>query len=41
MWVIFIEMGVVLALAGLMIWWTLPKKKRHGKDEGPGDDHPS
>jgi hypothetical protein len=41
MWVIFIEMGVVLALAGLMIWWTLPKKRRDGKDEGPGDDRPS
>jgi hypothetical protein len=41
MWVIFVEIGVALALAALMIWWTLPKKIRRGKDEDPGDGHSS
>jgi hypothetical protein len=27
MWVIYLEVGVVLALAALMVWWTWPKKK--------------
>jgi hypothetical protein len=35
MWVIFLEIGVALALGALMVWWTLPKKKRGGKDESP------
>jgi len=27
MWVIYLEVGVVLALAALIVWWTWPKKK--------------
>jgi len=25
MWVIYLEVGVVLALAALIVWWTWPK----------------
>jgi hypothetical protein len=28
MWVIFLEMGVALALLVLIVWWTWPKKRR-------------
>ena len=28
MWVIFVEMGVVIAIGALIVWWTWPKKKR-------------
>jgi len=27
MWVIYIEVGVALTLAVLIVWWTWPKKK--------------
>jgi len=27
MWVIYLEVGVALALAVLIVWWTWPKKK--------------
>jgi len=26
MWVVYLEMGVALALAVLIVWWTWPKK---------------
>jgi hypothetical protein len=28
MWVILLEMGVALALAMLIVWWTWPKKRK-------------
>ena len=38
MWVIFIEMGVVLALIALILWWTWPRKRpKPGKGSGPVD----
>jgi hypothetical protein len=27
MWVVLLEMGVVLALAVFIVWWTWPRKK--------------
>ncbi len=27
MWVILLEVGVVLTLAVIIVWWTLPRKK--------------
>ena len=36
MWVIYLEMGVALALAILIVWWTWPKRPdKPPKDEGP------
>jgi hypothetical protein len=35
MWVIYLEMGVALALLILIVWWTRPAKRR---DEAPRDD---
>jgi len=26
MWVVYLEMGVALALAVFIVWWTWPKK---------------
>jgi hypothetical protein len=37
MWVIYIEMGVALALAILIVWWTWPRKQR-GTDAGRRED---
>jgi len=28
MWVIYLEMGVALALLILIVWWTWPRKRR-------------
>jgi hypothetical protein len=28
MWIIFVEMGVVLLIAALIVWWTWPRKKK-------------
>src|SRR6266704_1548955 len=28
MWVVYLEMGVALALAALIVWWTWPKKDK-------------
>lgn len=28
MWVIYLEMGVALALLILIVWWTWPAKRR-------------
>jgi hypothetical protein len=33
MWVIYLEMGVAFALAILIVWWTLPKRR----DKPPKD----
>jgi len=27
MWVILLEVGVALTLLGIIVWWTLPRKK--------------
>ena len=29
MWVIYLEMGVALALLILIVWWTWPAKRPH------------
>lgn len=36
MWVVYLEMGVVLALAALIVWWTWPKRgdKSNGRRDG-------
>jgi len=28
MWVILLEMAVVLAIAGAIVWWTWPRKRK-------------
>jgi hypothetical protein len=28
MWVVYLEMGLALALAAFIVWWTWPKKPR-------------
>lgn len=38
MWIIYLEMLAVLAIGALIVWWTLPRKKKPsaGADpEGP------
>jgi hypothetical protein len=37
MWVIYLEMGFALALAILIVWWTLPRK-RPPQDAGRSDE---
>jgi hypothetical protein len=37
MWVIFLEIGVVIALIALIVWWTWPKKRREDSDRSPDD----
>jgi hypothetical protein len=37
MWVILLEIGVVIALAALIVWWTWPKKRRADSDRRPGE----
>ena len=32
MWVIYLEMGVALALLILIVWWTWPAKRSGGND---------
>lgn len=27
MWIIYLEMAAVLALAALIVWWTMPRRK--------------
>ena len=31
MWVIYLEMGLALALLILIVWWTWPKKRADGE----------
>ena len=42
MWVIYLEMGVALALLILIVWWTWPAKRRDEvrKDEARKDAAP-
>jgi hypothetical protein len=38
MWVIYLEMGLALALLILIVWWTWPQKRpavEPGEDEKP------
>jgi len=37
MWVILLEIGVAIALAAGIVWWTWPKKRRAEPDHGPGE----
>lgn len=37
MWVIYLEMGVALAVLILIVWWTRPVKRT---DQTPKDDLP-
>jgi hypothetical protein len=37
MWVIFLEIGVVILIAALIVWWTWPKKRRKNSHRGPSD----
>jgi len=42
MWVIYVEMGVAVAMMILIIWWTLPAKRPESKEKetrppGAGD----
>ena len=32
MWVIYLEMGVALALLILIVWWTWPARKKRGDE---------
>ena len=34
MWIIYLEMLAVLAIGALIVWWTMPRKKK------PDDDKP-
>jgi hypothetical protein len=33
---VFLELAVVIALAAGIVWWTLPKKPKGGRDDGTG-----
>ena len=33
MWVIYLEMGVALALLILIVWWTWPAKRHEDKSQ--------
>jgi hypothetical protein len=32
---VFLEVGLALAILVLIVWWTLPRKPRDGKDDEP------
>ncbi len=34
MWVVFLEMGVVVLIGVLIVWWTWPKKRGDGDTDG-------
>jgi cyanate permease len=43
MWIMYLEMLAVLAIGALIVWWTLPRKKKPATDKameraggGPG-----
>ena len=40
MWVIYLEMGLALALAILIVWWTLPAKRDEGRPGGTDETPP-
>lgn len=35
MWIFYLEMLVVLALGGFIVWWTLPRKKAPPEPRDP------
>jgi hypothetical protein len=37
MWVIYIEMGVALAMLILIVWWTWPAKRSGNAGAAPKD----
>ena len=37
---VFLEIVVALALAIGIVWWTLPRKPKPGKEEAGGKDQP-
>jgi len=39
MWVIYLEMGVALALLILIVWWTWPRKRRADVPAREADGH--
>ena len=40
MWVIYLEMGVALAMLILIVWWTWPVKRTGDAGEVPKDQVP-
>jgi hypothetical protein len=40
MWVIYLEMGLALAVLILIVWWTRPVKRTGNAEETPKDDAP-
>jgi cyanate permease len=34
MWIIYLEMLAVLAIGALIVWWTMPRKKKPAASEG-------
>jgi hypothetical protein len=38
MWVIYLEMGVALALLILIVWWTWPANRQNGQNGTPKDE---
>jgi len=41
MWIIYLEMVAVLAIGALIVWWTLPRRKKPDADQnaaGPAVD---
>lgn len=37
MWVVFVEMGLALALAIFIVWFTWPKRRPPSTDEGEAE----
>ena len=37
MWIIYLEMLAVLVIGALIVWWTLPRKKKPDASEAPED----
>jgi cyanate permease len=33
MWIIYLEMLAVLAIGALIVWWTMPRKKKPAASE--------
>lgn len=40
MWVVFLEMGLALALAIFIVWFTWPKRRPPSTDDGGPDRDP-
>jgi hypothetical protein len=37
-WIFLLEALLALVLAVLIVWWTLPRKSRGGREAGSGGD---